>query len=59
MTSGDISIPRFEELGLIIPSKVRTAKINSVEVGGATRIGKLDNETWNRVLTQVRANLGV
>jgi mRNA interferase MazF len=56
---GDVFIPHAEELGLIIPSKVRTAKINAVETKTAARIGELDGPTWGRVLTEIRRTLGL
>lgn len=46
---GDIVIPDAETLGLRIPSKVRIAKISTVEETAATAIGRLDDATWLRV----------
>lgn len=54
---GDVSIPDAESQGLLIPSKVRTTKISTVEAGIARRIGRLDSTTWDRVRSIVRATL--
>lgn len=56
---GDIDIPRAEVLGLLIPSKVRTAKIHTAEAGTAAVIGRLPDETWRQVRDRVRAHLGL
>ena len=50
---GDIVIPDAERLGLIIPSKVRTAKVTTIEESAATMIGRLDPLTWARVVAVV------
>lgn len=55
----DIIIPDAPGLGLLIPSKVRTAKIAAVEVASATRIGRLDAGTMLEVRTLVRRHLGL
>jgi mRNA interferase MazF len=56
---GDVVIEGAEEIGLIVPSKIRTAKIAAVETASATLIAKLDGSTLRRVLEQVRANLAL
>lgn len=55
---GDVPIPDAEVLGLRIPSKVRTAKVYTVEAAVARPIGRLDEATWSRVRDQVRRQLG-
>nr|WP_295372162.1 type II toxin-antitoxin system PemK/MazF family toxin [uncultured Sphingosinicella sp.] len=55
---GDVPIPEAELLGLLIPSKVRTAKIYTAEAASARKIGRLDEQTWTRVRDKVRAHLG-
>lgn len=55
----DIIIRDAPGLGLLIPSKVRTAKIAAVEVASATRIGRLDAGTMLEVRTRVRRHLGL
>ena len=54
----DIHIPDAEALGLVIPSKVRTAKIASVAAAAATPIGRLDPALWSEVRDRVRRHLG-
>ena len=54
----DIHIPNAETIGLLIPSKVRTAKVAAVATGAATRIGRLDEALWKEVRDRVRRHLG-
>ena len=54
---GDVPIPNAVAHGLLIPSKVRTAKIAAVACSAAVRIGRLDDVTWAGVREQVRAHL--
>ncbi len=56
---GDVVIDQAEEIGLIVPSKVRTAKIAAVETASAALIARLDEPTLRRVLDQVRAILAL
>lgn len=56
---GDIDIPNAEGLGLLIPSKIRTAKIHAAESATATLLGRLDSKTFERVRQNVRAHLGL
>ena len=51
--AGDIVISGALALGLRAASKVRTAKITTVEEGTAARIGRLDEQTWSAVLAEV------
>lgn len=55
---GDVVIPDAESLGLLVPSKVRSAKIAAVETAAATMLGRLDRATWIQVAKFVRVNLG-
>jgi len=50
---GDVPIPDAEALGLLIPSKVRTAKIAALETSTASKFGELDARTFGSVLQQV------
>lgn len=50
---GDVPIMDWERLGLLIPSKVRTAKISTSETRTAALLGKLDLETWDRVKVEL------
>jgi mRNA interferase MazF len=54
---GDVPIVDAERLGLLIPSKIRTAKIVAAETASASRIGRLDEETLGTVLRLVRSYL--
>ncbi|MFD1610796.1 type II toxin-antitoxin system PemK/MazF family toxin [Sphingomonas tabacisoli] len=55
---GDIAIPDSEKLGLLIPSKVRTAKIAPIETHRASLIGRLDDTTLAKVRETLLASLG-
>ena len=54
---GDVLIPDPTTIGLIIPSKVRTAKIAAVETAAAKRIGVLDPLTLEKVAVLLRTYL--
>lgn len=45
---GDLDIPDAEALGLIIPSRVRTAKVATVAAVDLVRIGRMDDDVWVR-----------
>ncbi len=55
----DVPIPDSPALGLLIPSKVRTAKLFTAEVATARLIGRLDPDTWSRFHEKVRVHLGL
>jgi hypothetical protein len=55
---GDIDIPNAEQIGLLIPSKIRSAKIAPVETAKASLIGCLDAETLARAQRFVRETIG-
>ena len=54
---GDVLIPDHAEVGLNIACKVRTAKVETVEVRFAERVGRLPEQTLADVLTHERAIL--
>lgn len=56
--TGDVPIERWEQLGLIISSRVRTAKVTTIEEESATLIGRLDEPTWQEVVALVRPTIG-
>lgn len=56
---GDVMIENAEALGLLIPSKIRTAKISAAETQTATRLGRLDGPTIKRVLELVCGHLAI
>jgi mRNA interferase MazF len=55
---GDIDIPNAEQIGLLIPSKIRAAKIAPIETEKASLIGRLDPETLAQALQFVRDTIG-
>lgn len=52
--TGDIDIADWQSVGLLIPSKIRTAKISAVEERAATLLGRIDATTWRAVTTMLR-----
>ena len=54
---GDIEISQWKELGLIIPSKIRTAKISAVQNSQAHFIARLPMDIWNDVRARVRKTI--
>ena len=54
---GDVPIADWRALGLRIPSKVRTAKVSTVEASRASRIGRINASDWRAVLAAVSADL--
>ena len=56
---GDLPIPDAESLGLIIPSKIRTAKIAAVEAAQARTIGRLPPALLDEVQEVLRQTLGL
>jgi len=55
---GDVAIPDPAEAGLHQPSKVRTAKVETLEVLTAERVGRLPDAVLAEVRTQLAASLG-
>jgi mRNA-degrading endonuclease toxin of MazEF toxin-antitoxin module len=54
---GDLTIPDAEELGLVIPSKVRSTKIAAVEAKTAVRIGRLPDLIWAQLRALIQSHL--
>ena len=52
--AGDIGIADWQSIGLLIPSKIRTAKISAVEERAATLLGTIDAATWRAVTAILR-----
>jgi mRNA interferase MazF len=47
---GDIALSEdYQEVGLPVPSVIRTAKIATMEARHADRLGKLDTARWGEV----------
>lgn len=55
---GDIEIPNAVEIGLLIPSKIRTDKLSSIETASASFIAHLDSATLATVMASIRDRLG-
>jgi mRNA-degrading endonuclease toxin of MazEF toxin-antitoxin module len=55
---GDIEIPGAVEIGLLIPSKIRTDKLSTIETSAASIITRLDATTLAAVMQSIRARLG-
>lgn len=55
----DVMIDEWEGLGLLIPSRVRTAKITPVETRGASLLGKADASLIVKVRTAVAKHLAL
>ncbi|SFP78172.1 mRNA interferase MazF [Sphingomonas rubra] len=56
---GDLDIPDAERLGLIIPSRVRTAKVATVAAIDLVRIGRMDKAVAAQAKSIVLEALGV
>ena len=54
---GDIAIEHWESLGLVIPSKVRTQKVATVDIATAERIGPAGDKLLAAVMAEVRGRL--
>jgi mRNA interferase MazF len=55
---GDVLIPDWQNAGLIIPSKIRTAKVSSVQTAQAHYLGRLPEPLWQNVWTKIRETVG-
>lgn len=55
---GDVHILDAERIGLVIPSKVRTAKIYAVQRRQCDRIGRLTGRTLEEVSVALRESSG-
>jgi mRNA interferase MazF len=57
---GDVSLAaHYREVGLPIPSVVRSTKIAVVEAARADRIGKIPSSKWDEVESALRKHLGL
>ena len=54
---GDILIEDSLDLGLIISSTIRCAKMSAIEIGSATRLGRLSDKTLAAVRAELAATL--
>ena len=55
---GDLSIDHYASIGLPHPSKIRTAKIATLEASGAELIGRIDVGLLAEVRSVIAANFG-
>jgi mRNA interferase MazF len=55
---GDLLIPNAPSLGLLVSSKIRTAKVTTVEIAQASLIGRLDDATLAQVTGILRQTIG-
>lgn len=56
---GDVSLAEnHQEVGLPVPSIVRSAKIATIEARHADRLGSLPGPLWARVASALRGHLG-
>jgi mRNA interferase MazF len=55
---GDLPIENYASIGLPHPSKIRTAKIATLEARGAEIIGRIDERLLTEVRNVMAANLG-
>ena len=55
---GDLPIEHYASIGLPHPSKIRTAKIATLEARGAEIIGQIDDRLLAEVRSVITANLG-
>lgn len=56
---GDVPIPDAQTLGLVIPSKVRTAKVTTIATVGMVKIGRMHDSVWGEVRSLVLDSLDV
>jgi len=56
---GDVTINDLDQAGLPAPSVIRTAKIATLEVSDATRLGKVSAAVLRQVIGKIRRELGV
>lgn len=56
---GDIALTELEGTGLPVASVVRTAKIATIETGGAGRLGQVRPDVREQVLAHIAERLGL
>lgn len=56
---GDVTVNDLEQAGLPAPSVIRTAKIATIEVSDATRLGKISATLLKQVITKIGRELGL
>jgi mRNA interferase MazF len=56
---GDVTVNNLEQAGLPAPSVIRTAKIATIEVSDATRLGKISATLLKQVINKIGRELGL
>jgi mRNA interferase MazF len=56
---GDVTVNNLEEAGLPAPSVIRTAKIATIEVSDATKLGKISASQLKQVISKIGRELGL
>jgi mRNA interferase MazF len=56
---GDVTVNNLEQAGLPAPSVIRTAKIATIEVSDATRLGKVAALLLKQVINKISRELGL
>ena len=56
---GDVTISNLEEAELPAPSVIRTAKIATIEVSDATKLGKISASLLKQVIGKIARELGL
>jgi mRNA interferase MazF len=55
---GDVTVSNLEQAGLPAPSVIRTAKIATIEVSDATKLGKIPAALLKQVVNRIGRELG-
>jgi mRNA interferase MazF len=55
---GDVTVSNLEQAGLLAPSVIRTAKIATIEVSDATKLGKIPAALLKQVVNKIGRELG-
>ena len=56
---GDVPIPNLAAAGLPVPSVIRAAKIATIEVSDATRLGRIPSALFKKVAVRLAQELGL
>jgi len=56
---GDVAVNNLEQAGLPAPSVIRTAKIVTIEVSDATRLGKISASLLKQAINKIGQELGL
>jgi mRNA interferase MazF len=56
---GDVAIKNLEQAGLPAPSVIRCAKIATIELSDATKLGKIPPSLLNQVINHIGRELGL